>query len=281
MTTFQVLLESFLKALTLILPISESQIRTLTVHLLNWTLPFSEIELIIFATASFALLLFFRYDWLGLLSAGITTLFRPMSIRSESRNLDQHSLMFLLISFLPVALLHLFLEQPLIDSSVVSPSLLAGGGLLLTGFGFLASSRWNKRIHGLNHLRLSHAFAIALAGGFSMMPGFPLVGLLWIGFAFCNYHYEAIGKYSGLLVGLGVFSKTISLLQSLSLREAFERVGYLNSTAVVVIGFTVVWICLEHLQKSLSETSFKNFQWLSIVSGTVLFILYFAGFLPE
>ena len=281
MTTFQVLIESFLKALTTVLPFSKTTVEALTRDLLNWSLPVSEIELLILSTASLVLLVFFRYDWLGLLSAGITSMVRPMSLRNESRSLDQHTLIFMIISFLPGLILDLTSGQIFGDSSLTPRPVVSGGALILTGILLFASSRWNKRIHGLNHLRLVHALAIALAGILSLIPGFPPVGLLWVAFAFCNYHYEAIYKYTGLLTGLLIFSKTISTLQLVSYREAFEQIGYLNSGAVLVIGFTVIWISLENLQKALSESTFRNFQWLSILTGAALIALFFMEKLPE
>ena len=281
MTTFQVLIESFLKALTTVLPVSGTAVEALTQSLLDWSLPVSEIELLIYTTSSFVFLVFFRYDWLGMISAGITSVFRPLSLRGESRSLDQHTLIFILIAFLPARFFDLFFGTSLLESGLAPRPVLAGAGLLITGFAFLASSRWNKRIHGLNHLRLVHALALAGAGVLSVVPGFPAVGLLWIAFAFCNYHFEAIFKYTGLLIGLGIFSKTIGILQNQSFRDAFEQIGYLNSGAVFVIAITVIWISLENLQKSLSESTFKNFQWLSMITGAALIALFFLDKLPE
>jgi undecaprenyl pyrophosphate phosphatase UppP len=281
MTTFQILIESFLKALTTVLPVSGTAVEALTHSLLNWSLPVSEIELLIYTIASFVFLIFFRYDWLGLISAGLTSVFRPMSLRSESRSLDQHTLIFILIALLPAKFVEIFAGSTFAESGLAPKPVLAGAGLLITGFALLASSRWNKRIHGLNHLRLAHAIAIAGAGVLSLVPGFPAVGLIWIAFAFCNYHFEAIYKYTGILIGIGIFSKTIELLQNQAFRDAFDQIGYLNSGAVVVIAFTVIWISLENLQKNLSESIFRNFQWLSMLTGAALIILFFMDMLPE
>ena len=106
MTTFQVLIESFLKALTSILPISGLIPETLTRTLLEWTLPVAEIELLLKMTASLVILIFFRFDWLGMLSATLTTLVRPMSLKQDTRSLDQHTLIFMLMIFLPQPKLH-------------------------------------------------------------------------------------------------------------------------------------------------------------------------------
>ena len=281
MTTFQVLLQSFLKALTLTLPVSEAQTKAISQNLLNWTLPFAEIELLVLSTATLAILFFFRFDWLGMISAGITSVFRPLSLKADTRTLDQQSLIFLLIAFVPVRILSLLLDAPPIDVNLIPPPLLSGACMIAGAFALLGSSRWNKRINGLNHLRISHAFWISMASLLSLIPGFSLAGLLWAGFAFCNYNHEAIFKISGMLLGLSVFSKTASTVQSVSFPDAFAQIGYLNSAAVIVVAFTVIWISLEHLQKSLSEATYKNFQWLGLLSGVAFFALYFLGHFPE
>jgi len=277
MTTFQVLIESFLKALSTILPWSSSIPDALTRNTLEWSLPIEAIELITLMTASLALLVFFRFDWLGILSAGITSISRPMSLKSESRTLDQHILVFLLIVGIPLILISKSLTSWVHDPEALPWPLVTGGGLFLVAIGLLASSRWNKRIRGLNHLRLIDAVLVGSLALLSAIPGIPLLALLWIGFAFSNYHYEAIAKYSALLLGISVFARTLEAIQTLSLKDAFSEVGALNSLAVVVVGFTVIWIGIETVQKSLSEESFKNYKWLSLASGIFLVTLHFMG----
>jgi undecaprenyl pyrophosphate phosphatase UppP len=281
MTTFQILIQSLLSALTLPLPLSSAPLDALSRDLLEWSLPMSEIEALTLCMASLAFLIFFRFDWLGLLSAAISSVVRPMSLRTDSRSLDQHTLIFLLLAFLPVRVLAMVLGPVPLDAGFGSKSLFAGIALVLTGFGFFASARWNKRIHGLNHLRISHVLGIAAAGALSLLPGFPPVGLLWIAFAFCNYHYESIFKFSAILVGLGIFTRTYQILEVQGIRDAVEKLGYLNSAAGLVIAFSVLWISLDHLQKTLSESTFKNFQWLNLLAGSAMVALYFAGILSE
>jgi undecaprenyl pyrophosphate phosphatase UppP len=281
MTTFQVLVESFLKALTTILPVSSAPADALTRNLLEWTLPVEEIGLLVLLTSSLVLLLFFRYDWLALLSAGLTSVFRPASLKEETRSLDQHTLVFILIALIPARVLGIFFGAELAKPEGIPAPVVSGLGLLLTGILFFASARWNKRIHGLNHLRMIHVAAPALAGVLSLLPGFPPVGLLWIAFAFCNYHYEAVFKFSALLAALGIFISTILSFQNHDIREVVREIGYLNSGAAIVVVFTVLWISLESFQKSLSANSMRNFQWLSFASGAVMLALYFLNKIPE
>jgi undecaprenyl pyrophosphate phosphatase UppP len=119
---------------------------------------------------------------------------------------------------------------------------------------------------------MSHGILIGLISALSIHPGFPLITLLWIGFALNNYHYEAIFKYSMLILGTTLIAEFLSVLGHIGFKNALEAVGHLNSIAVLVIGFSVFWIGLENLQKTLSEMTYKTFQWLNIAIG-----LYFVG----
>jgi undecaprenyl pyrophosphate phosphatase UppP len=273
MTTFQVLIDAFFSALTHLIPISNLVPDSVFQNGLHWSLPLPELQTLILLTGSISFLIFFRFDWLGLLSAAVTSTIRPMSLKAEQRTLDQHTLLFVILVFFPAQILKWAFGSMTSDHDFMTHPLLLGALTLLLGIGFRASSQWNKRILGLNHLRLTHGIAIALITLLSNHPVLPLIGLLWIGFGFCNYHYEAIFKYSMLILGISIFSRTATLLASTGLRESLDQVGHLNSIAVIVVGFSVFWIGLENLQKNLSEHTLKSFQWLNLASGVYFMIM--------
>ncbi len=275
MTTFQVLMEAFFLALTRLIPLAPAINESLAHRLLHWSLPVQELEFLVLLTGSIAFLVFFRYDWLGMLSAGLTTLARPFSLRPERRTLDQHTLIFLLLVFVPSFLVSHFVRPLIQESESLSHPLSSAGLSLVLAFLFRFSHRWNKRIFGLNHLKLVHGLLIAGITLLCAHPAFPLIGLLWIGFALTNYHYEAVFKYSMLTLGLHLVFQTVGLLGHTGLKTAFEQLGALNAMAILVLSFSVFWIGLEHLQKTLSETTFKTFQWLNVLVAVFFTVLYF------
>ncbi|NDG85038.1 MAG: hypothetical protein EBX52_08385 [Proteobacteria bacterium] len=275
MSTFQILIEGFLKALNHLIPVSEAFSLSLLEDALRWPAPSPELELLILTTASGAFLIYFRFDWLALFSAALRSILNPRSLHPERRTLDQHALLFLMIACVPQTLLKgMIRHSPDLLESLKHPFVLS---LLTLGFAalFHFSYRWNKRIHGLNHLRLGHGAVLAGACLLSIHPALPLIGILWIGFAFLNYHYEAIFKYSMLLCGVMVFGENLSLLLSTGFRDALDQVGHLNSVAVLVVGFSVFWIGLENLGKSLSEGTYRNFLWINGLIGVYLFASHF------
>lgn len=222
-----------------------------------------------------AFLVFFRFDWLGMISALLKSIARPMSLKAESRNLDQHTLMFLLLIFVPSALLRHFVTPLLPENEVLIHPFTLG---LLTGFlafGFHFAFGWNKRIHGLNHLRLGHGFAIGTLALLRFHPAFPYIGLLWIGFALLNYSYEAVFKYSMLALGLSFFCETFSLLHEIGLKSTFDAIGKLNSVAIIFVSFTVFWMGLENLQKNLNEGTYRTFRWMNLILALFFVATYF------
>lgn len=275
MTTFQFLVDAFIRAMTHLIPVSPLVPETLLKTQLGWTTPESEMELLVLFTASVTFIVYFRYDWLGLVSAFLTTLTRPMSMKSERRSLDQHNLLFFAIVFLPLLVARLSLGSTRWSGDDSRSLGVAGILSLVMGVFFHLSSRWNKRIFGLNHLRLPHAALLAGLTLLSLHPAVPLVGVLWIGFAFCNYHFESIYKYSMLLTGLSIFSGTALQFSHHTFREAFDQVGHLNSIAVLVVGVTVFWIGLENLQKTLQESTYRSFLWIHLLTGIYFFVSFF------
>jgi undecaprenyl pyrophosphate phosphatase UppP len=275
MTTLEALADALLHSLTQILPISEAVPSTLLQTVLHWPTGGLEILCLIFCMASIAFLVFFRFDWLGMISAFFRSVFQPLSLKAESRSLDQHTLMFLLLIFLPAYLLKHFTASLFAENEILTHPLV---NALLTAsfaFGLYFSHRWNKRIHGLNHLKLADGFLIGAITLLSIHPALPYIGLLWFAFAMRNYHYEAVFKYSMLALGFTVFSGTISLLAHIGLRNAIDTVGHLNSAAILVISFVTFWITLENLQKSLNESTYKMFQWLNAAFALFFVAIYF------
>lgn len=275
MTTFTSIIDAILSSLAHLLPISEAVVNELNTNLLHASPIGNEMKLLISLVGALSLLFFFRFDWLGMISAFLKSIVQPLSLKSEARTLDQHTLMFILLIFIPHFIIQHFLTPVLAEIEFLSHPLVSAALYAILAFGFHFSYRWNKRIHGLNHLKLIDGVFIGLISTLSVIPAFPYLGLLWIGFALFNYHFEAIFKYSMLSLGLCLISEAISLLSSVGLRASFESVGHLNSVAVLVISFTIFTLGLENLNKNMNEGTYKTFKWISLLSGLVMVVVYF------
>jgi len=275
MTTFQYIVDAILGALTQVIPFSEVIPRDLSRFVFHWTSPTAELELLVTLMGALVFLIFFRYDWLGLVSALLKSIVKPASLKNEVRTLDQQSVLFLLIVCIPTFFAERVILPFLRDNEWVNHPLVLTGLFIIMAALFQFSANWNKRIKGLNHLRLIDAIGIAILCFFSFHPAVPLLFTLWVGFAFANYHYEAVFKYSMLIAGIEIFARFFSLLTDTSLSQAFSTVGALNAVAVLVLAFTAFWMTLEQLQKNLSEHTFRAFKWLSFACALFYVAIYF------
>jgi hypothetical protein len=68
----------------------------------------------------------------------------------------------------------------------------------------------------------------------------------------------------------------IPLLGTVGIRDSIEQIGRLNSLAIAVAAFSLFWIGLENLQKTLSENTYRNFQWINLASAVGFFALILA-----
>ena len=274
MTTFQVILDSILRALSGVIPFSYSWANQLEEHFLHFS---SKVELDYLVTliTCIAFLIYFRFDWLGLISAFAKTIFQPKSIKNENRSLDQEIFIFLSLISLPIIFIHHWIS-PLLSEIAFLNSPISYGVLFLVSFGLLQFSyRWNRRIRGLNHLRTIDAIPIILISMLSLHPVFSFALVLWVGFSITNFHYDAIFKYSMLLLGIRSLVHLLHLMTSITLGEAIASIGHLNSIAISVVSFTFIWMSIEHLQKNLNENTFRWFQWFSVFAALSSFALYF------
>jgi undecaprenyl pyrophosphate phosphatase UppP len=275
MTTFQYIIDAILNALTHLIPLADSVPRDLYQTVLHWGATTAELQLLVTLVGSLVFLIFFRFDWLGLFSALIKSIVQPKSLKSEVRTLDQQSILFLLIVCVPSFFAQRVLLPFFRDNEWATHPFVMSGVFLAVAATFQFAAGWNKRIKGLNHLRLADAITIALLTCLSAHPAVSIVFALWVGFAFGNYHYEAIFKYSMLILGIETFAHFFALLQETSISQSLESVGHLNAVAVLVLAFTTFWVTLEQLQKTLSEHTLKAFKWVSILCAVFYVAVYF------
>lgn len=274
MTTFQVIIDSILRALSGVIPLSYAWASRMEEHFLHFSSKL-EVEFLMTLVLGITFLVYFRFDWLGLFTGGVKLITQPRSFRPENRTLDQEVVLFLAAVSIPLLLLRYWLF-PAVESSEFFSSPITYGVLFVGAAGMLRFAfRWNKRIKGLNHLRVFDATTVFLVSLLSLHPAFPLALVFWLGLSVVNFHYEAIFKYSMLLLGIQVFAHLIQLLGDVSMQGAFRAMGILNGVAAVVVAFTVLWMTIENLQKNMSENTFRSFQWLNVIAAFSSFALHF------
>lgn len=267
MTTFQVIIDSILRVISGIIPVSYPWASEISGHFLNFSSK-PELEYLSTLVLSIVFVLYFRFDWLGLLSALLKTVTQPASLKKDVRTLDQEVLIFLTLVTIPVTLIRK-LAMPWIEGESALLTPIAYGVLFFVIAGLLRFSyRWNKRIKGLNHLRILDTVPLILVSILSIHPAFPLALVFWLGFALTNYHYEAVFKYSMLLLGVQTLIHFFGLTGQMGFKDSMLSIGVLNGVAALVVMFSIAWwMVLENLQKSMGEGTYKSFQWFSVLAA--------------
>jgi hypothetical protein len=270
MTTFQALMSALSQVLVLATPIPPSLSNTIFGSILGFGEIPAPIHFWVTSIGACAFLYYFRFDYLGMISALIRSLFNPLTLKTENRSLDQHTLLFLTFTLLGRFLAQIILAPQFEDSFWIHPYAEAALCFSLAG-AYQFSLRWNKRIYGLNHLKLSHLVITFPMAAISLHPAIPFLGAIWIALAVQNYHFEAIIKYSLMLLGVILTVSAVDLYSSVGgLKSALEHVGALNSIAVIVVSFTGFFLILEHFRKNFSESNYRTALWVSIISGIVI-----------
>lgn len=275
MTTFQYLIDAFAIGISWIWPTSPQLLSDLHQSVLGWG-EISQSLLTLVSTVAVAyFVVHYRYDFLGLFSAIFKSILQPQSLSPQRRTLDQQIVIFLLIILASYFGISLPLSGHLAQFEFLGHPFIKALALALVAFGFHFSKNWNKRLKGLNHLRLGDAWVIAGLGLLAALPFVPWLGLLWIGFALLNYHFESILKYSFLLltISLGVYA--FGQVQNHGWLDSLRAVGYLNGVAALVVALTTIHLTFEHLNRNLNETTFQQARNFSIVTALAYAALYF------
>jgi undecaprenyl pyrophosphate phosphatase UppP len=275
MTLFQYIIDAILAACSQLVPFSLAVSQDFYTSVVHWNPSAIEIQFFTVLIGSLCFLAQFRFDWLGLFSATLKTVVNPKTLKSDRRSLDQHTTLFILIVLLPTLILRQWVTPIFRDNEIFTHPLLMVAFFLIMAGALRFAAGWNKRIKGLNHLRLVDAWLISLLSLLSLHPAIPLPFCLWIGFALTNYHYDALFKYSMLILGVNLFVETATLSRDTNLKSALETVGHLNSIAVVVILFCAFWMIMEGLQKSLSEQTLRWFTWVNVLCAIFYGALFF------
>ena len=275
MTTFQLMIDAIFNALSQVIPLSESVYEELYRSVLKWPATLPETLLLTTLVASLCFLVFFRYDWLGLFSALLKSIVSPKTLGSSVRTLDQQIVIFLSLITIPgIVAKHVLFPFVKENESLNHPFVMAGIFLALAG-AYQFAANWNKRLMGLNHIKLKDAVVVGALTLLSAHPAVPFVFTVWFGLALTNYHYDAIFKYSMLALGLQIWIHFFGLLHEVSLKDAFATVGHLNSIAMLVILVTTIWMSLENLQKNLNENTLKAFKWFNVGCALFYGVVYF------
>ena len=173
-TTLQAIILGLVQGLTEFLPISSSGHLVAVPALLGWDDPFIEslaFSVMLHLGTLVALLVYFRWDWIRLVPAGLAAL-RDRSFRGDP---DRRLAWLLAITTVPAGLAGLLLNDPIETAfrevRLVAATLVAGAVIL-----WLAE-RWGSRRLGIEDVTFPMALSIGIAQALALVPGISRSGI--------------------------------------------------------------------------------------------------------
>lgn len=170
----QALVMGIIQGLTEFLPISSSGHLIVVPELFGWTDPFIDslaFSVMLHLGTLVALLVYFRWDWIRLVPAGLAAL-RDRSFRGDP---DRRLAWLILSTTVPAMIAGLLLNDPIEtvfrDARLVAVTLVIGAALL-----WLADRRGSRRL-GIGDIGFRLAIGIGVAQAFALVPGISRSGI--------------------------------------------------------------------------------------------------------
>jgi undecaprenyl-diphosphatase len=195
-TLIQALVMGIVQGLTEFLPISSSGHLIVVPALLGWTNPFIDslaFTVMLHLGTLIALLIYFRWDWLRLVPAGLAAI-RDRSLAGDP---DRRLAWLIAVSTIPAVFAGLFLndsiETVFREPRLVAVTLVVGAAIL-----WLAE-RWGSQRLGIREITFPAAIAIGVAQAAALVPGISRSGISISAGLFAGLRREPAARFSFLM----------------------------------------------------------------------------------
>lgn len=250
----QALVMGITQGLTEFLPVSSSGHLIVVPFLLGFHDPFIDslaFSVMLHLATLVALLVYFRYDWLRLIPAGLAAI-RDRSLHDASGRADPERRLawLLVVATIPAVIVGVLLND-FIESNVRSPGLVAvmlviGGAILWLG------DRLGRHERGVDGVTFPLAFGIGVAQAVALIPGISRSGISIAAGLFAGLSREAAARFSFLMAtpviaGAGAW-ETLKILRGEG--GAAVEIGPLvvGLVAALIAGFAAIAITLRYLR---------------------------------
>ncbi|MEW2250463.1 MULTISPECIES: undecaprenyl-diphosphate phosphatase [unclassified Streptomyces] len=282
MSWFESLVLGLVQGLTEFLPVSSSAHLRLTAAFSGWHDPGAAFTAITQIGTEAAVLIYFRKDIAGILSAW----FRSLYDRGMRRDHDAQMGWLVIVGSIPIGVLGVTLkdqiEGPFRDLRVTATMLIVVGVVIGIADRLAARDetggrhRAPKQRKTLRDLGVKDGLIFGLCQACALIPGVSRSGATISGGLFMGYRREAAARYSFLLAIPAVLASGL-----FELKDAMEsdHVSWGPTIFATVIAFGSGYAVIAWFMKYISSKSFMPFVWYRIVLGAVIIALVSAGVL--
>ncbi|POX47638.1 undecaprenyl-diphosphatase [Streptomyces sp. Ru71] len=282
MSWFESLVLGLVQGLTEFLPVSSSAHLRLTAAFSGWHDPGAAFTAITQIGTEAAVLIYFRKDIAGILSAW----FRSLYDRSMRRDHDAQMGWLVIVGSIPIGVLGVTfkdqIEGPFRDLRVTATMLIVVGVVIGIADRLAARDesggrhRAPKQRKTLQDLGVKDGLIFGLCQACALVPGVSRSGATISGGLFMGYRREAAARYSFLLAIPAVLASGL-----FELKDAMEsdHVAWGPTIFATVIAFGSGYAVIAWFMKYISSKSFMPFVWYRVVLGAVIIALVTAGVL--
>lgn len=214
-----------------------------------------------------AVFIFFRKDIMVILKALLT------GIRTRNyTSLDFRMGVFIILGTI-ITVLIAYPLSPLAEQLVFKPELV-GFILIITGVTLFLSEYFSKKHLEKKPITLKKSIIIAIAQGFSALPGFSRSGLTIAAGLFSGIDRTTAAKYSFLLsIPIIVGASLFYPLLEIDLKEVILYNWIAIGVGTVVSGITG-YLCIKYFMKFLSKFSLSVFGYYCLIMGIVTVVFF-------
>jgi undecaprenyl-diphosphatase len=230
MDIFQALILGIVQGLTEFLPVSSSGHLVLVPALLGWAAPTIAFDTVLHLGTLFAVLAYFREDWVRIVRAGLGSI-----ARRKVATPDERLAWYVAIGCVPAALAGVLFNK--FFESMFSRPVMVGYFLLVTAGLLLASEALGRQHRELSKLRLPDALIIGLAQAVAILPGVSRSGATISGGLFIGLSREASARFSFLLAAPIIFGAGL-----VQMPKAVKAASGSSEMAALIIGFSAAAI---------------------------------------
>lgn len=232
MTTFQAIIYGIIHGFTEFLPVSANAHRLLLPYFLGWPEPSGPIAGALALGTLMSVLIFFRHDWLSMLSCFLQVLI----YRKKPMTLDERLPIFLVLTTIPTAFLWHSAQSSLFLNEWTNPIWILSG-LIFFSIPLWLLESFNKRNKSMFNWNWLDCLIVGITQATQFFPGSGSVDGGLIGAFFRNYNREAAVKYVFLSTAPFLATKAIIELRQINFHASSPTydVSWLSFSAALLM----------------------------------------------
>ncbi|MGH3670285.1 MAG: undecaprenyl-diphosphate phosphatase [Pseudonocardiaceae bacterium] len=264
MDWLQAIVLGLVQGLTEFLPVSSSAHLRVVSALLGWSDPGAAFTAVTQLGTESAVLIYFRRDIAGILTAWTTSLYR------RERRADPRARMgwYVIAGTVPIAVLGLLLQDTI--ETAFRDLRLIGTTLIVFGLVLAVADRLARNTRQLCELTAWHALGYGLAQSLALIPGVSRSGGTISAGLLLGYRREAAARYSFLLAVPAVLASGLFELTKIGEGAAPEWGPTIVAT---VVAFGVGYLVIAWFLKFIAHHTFTPFVAYRVAAGALLMVL--------